>query len=89
MLPRRPGERNLAAAAAIVRSAAATAAIIVDKQQDDDNEQNPGAIHAVEKVPQTTHILSPPFIAYTPYYDGRGKVVTVRQTYKPDENRIS
>ena len=59
-------QERLAATSTAARVAAATV-IVVDQQEDDDNEQDPGAVIAAKQVSQT-HIFSPPFLAYTPYY---------------------
>ena len=64
-----------AAAVASAVSAAATAAVVVvDEEQNDDDEQDPGAVIPTEEVSQA-HILSPPFLAYTPYYVAAGEGV--------------
>ncbi len=59
---------RLAATAATTAVIATTAVVVIDEQQDDNDEQDPSAIVTAEKISQTTHILPPPFLAYTPYY---------------------
>lgn len=59
-----------AAAAAIV----VTTAIVVTEQEKDDYKKDPGAITIAEKFADA-HLLSPPFVAYIPYYVRPSKLV--------------
>ena len=73
-IERRGNDRDLAAAVVKV-VAAILAAIVVAEQQDNDDEENPGAVIPTKQTVDT-HFLSPPFIAYNPYYVGEGELAT-------------